>query len=403
MGDELHSFRAFGTMAKLGRRLGRREGYRFGADMVASSRGWLESRFEGPEPAQLLAPWVLHTGLDPEAAGGGFLTLAIAATPHAVGMPVVKGGSDGFSQAFRALIESRGGSVRTGAEVERIVVRGDRVAGVRVGGEEIGARRAVIANVTPTQLHGRLLDGRPGGRRGSPRGRALPLQPPLRDAGPHRPESAAALARRAARLGPDRPHERGPRPGLAGLRRGRGRPPAAAADRRRRPADRARPLAGAGGRRPALAAAAGGAAAAPRRRRRRDRGAAASGREAVVDAYVERVLDRIRPHVEDLDGLRLQTVALPPPELERRNPNLVGGDIYAGDAALDQSYFWRPLPGHGSHATAVEGLYQCGASTYPGPGLNAASGRIAAKAALAAAEGRGPAATTRRLAARLSR
>jgi phytoene dehydrogenase-like protein len=112
--------------------------------------------------------------------------------------------------------------------------------------------------------------------------------------------------------------------------------------------------------------------------------------EGLVDAYVERVLARIRPHVEDLDGLRLQTVALPPPELERRNPNLVGGDIYAGDAALDQSYFWRPLPGFGSHRTAVAGLYQCGASTYPGPGLNAASGRIAAKTALAAAKGRGP-------------
>ena len=386
MGDELHSLRAFGTIAKLGRRLGRREGYRFGADMVASSRAWLESRFEGPEPAQLLAPWVLHTGLDPEAAGGGFLTLAIAATPHAVGMPVVEGGSDGFPKAFRSLIESHGGTVRTGAEVERIVVRGGRVAAVRVGDEEIGARRAVIANVTPTQLHGRLLENVPAAAEEAREAAAyrynrrsgmqvhIALKAPLRwrderlDSVPivHMSEGldqvSLACAEAAAGLLPRRPTVVV------------GQPTAL---------DPSRVPEGAGLLWLQLQEV-------PRSPRGDAAGEIEVGEdgwtEELTDAYVERLLDRIRPHVEDLDGLRLQTVALPPPELERRNPNLVGGDIYAGDAALDQSYFWRPLPGHGSHATAVAGLYQCGASTYPGPGLNAASGRIAAKAALAAAE-----------------
>jgi phytoene dehydrogenase-like protein len=36
----------------------------------------------------------------------------------------------------------------------------------------------------------------------------------------------------------------------------------------------------------------------------------------------------------------------------------------------------------------VPGLYQCGASTYPGPGLNAASGRIVAQALLGRRFGR---------------
>jgi phytoene dehydrogenase-like protein len=71
-------------------------------------------------------------------------------------------------------------------------------------------------------------------------------------------------------------------------------------------------------------------------------------------------------------------VALSPVELERRNPNLVRGDIYSGDCELGQSYLWRPLPSYGAHRTPVRDLYQCGASTYPGPGLNAASGRIVA-------------------------
>ena len=197
LGEELHSFRSARMVARLGRRLGRRDGLRLAADMVASSRGWLQSRFDGPEPAHLLAPWVLHTGLDPDAAGGGFLTLAIAATPHAVGMPVVRGGSDDFVHAFRGLIEAHGGvdpdGVRGRADRRSRRPRG----GGSSGEEEIAARRAVIANVTPTQLHGRLLCDAPAAAEEAAAGSPLPLQPPLRHAGPHRPLGAAALARRA--------------------------------------------------------------------------------------------------------------------------------------------------------------------------------------------------------------
>ena len=95
-------------------------------------------------------------------------------------------------------------------------------------------------------------------------------------------------------------------------------------------------------------------------------------------AFVERVLSRLEPHVENWRAARGASAALSPVEIERRNPNLVRGDIYAGDCELGQSYLWRPLPGYGAHSTPVEQLYHCGASTYPGPGLNAASGRIVA-------------------------
>ncbi len=381
MGDELHSARALRRMLRLGRRLGKRERYRFGADMVSSARGWFDRTFKDPQPAHLLAPWVLHTGLDPDAAGGGFLTLAIAATPHAVGMPVVKGGSVGFAHAFRGLIEAHGGVIRTAAEVDEIVVRGGRAAGVRVGGEEIGAARAVIANVTPTQLHGRLLAAVPAAaeeareaalyryNRRSGMQVHLALSGPLRWRDPRldsvpivhcaddTDQVSLACSQAAVGLLPRRPTVVVGQPTVLD--------PSRAPD--------------------------GGAILwlqlqeVPRHPVGDAAGELEVGRgwtEELVSAYVERVLDRLRPHVEDLDGLRLQTVALPPAELERRNPNLVGGDIYAGDAGLDQSYLWRPLPGNGSHATAVKGLFQCGAGTYPGAGLNAASGRIAAKAAM---------------------
>jgi phytoene dehydrogenase-like protein len=99
---------------------------------------------------------------------------------------------------------------------------------------------------------------------------------------------------------------------------------------------------------------------------------------ALVQAFTERVLALLEPHIENWPAARGAHAALSPVEIERRNVNLVRGDIYSGDCELGQSYLWRPLPGYGTHSTPVDGLYQCGASTYPGPGLNAASGRIVA-------------------------
>jgi phytoene dehydrogenase-like protein len=83
--------------------------------------------------------------------------------------------------------------------------------------------------------------------------------------------------------------------------------------------------------------------------------------------------------VQNWPAARGAMYALSPDELERRNPNLVRGDIYAGSCELGQNYLWRPLPRYGSHATPVKQLFMCGAATFPGPGLNAASGRIVAR------------------------
>jgi phytoene dehydrogenase-like protein len=100
--------------------------------------------------------------------------------------------------------------------------------------------------------------------------------------------------------------------------------------------------------------------------------------EELERAYADRIILHLAGHIENLPQAVIGRAILSPTTLERRNPNFVRGDIYAGAAELDQSYFWRPLPSYGSHATPLDGLYQCGASTYPGPGLNAASGRIVA-------------------------
>src|SRR5207244_7650278 len=55
--------------------------------------------------------------------------------------------------------EDHGGACQTTRDVERIIISGGRATGVAVsGGETIAARRAVVCNVTPTQLYGRLLE-----------------------------------------------------------------------------------------------------------------------------------------------------------------------------------------------------------------------------------------------------
>ena len=157
-----------------------------------------------------------------------------------------------------------------------------------------------------------------------------------------------------------------------------------------------------GPRRPVDPAAAGPLRSAWRRGRRDRHRRRAAGTSALTQAFTERVLARLAPHVENWPDVRLATATLSPVEIERRNPNLVRGDIYSGDCELGQSYLWRPLPGYGSHLTPVGRLYQCGASTHPGPGLNAASGRIVglgrqrrAKPCLARARSRARAALSR--------
>ena len=379
LGTRLASPHAARLAATLAKRLGVRDGLAFGARLASSARGWLESRFEGREVADLLAPWVLHTGLTPDDAGGGFQLLALAGALHEIGMPVVRGGSDNFVKAFVRLIEDHGGTVRTGVEVERIMVRQGRAAGVVAGGEELTAERGVIANTTPTQLYGRLLPTssvparavveaarfRYSDRAGTQIHLAL-SEPPRWRGDPRLAQAAivhltggldaVSLACAQARTGllPAEPTIVCGQP--------------TALDPTRAPAGSAivwiqlqevpyRPTGDAAGE-----IDAGDGEWTPQ----------------LEAAYADRIVSHLARHIENLPDAIVGRAILSPTTLARRNPNFVRGDIYAGAAQLDQSYLWRPLPSYGTHATPLEGLYQCGASTYPGPGLNAASGRIVA-------------------------
>ncbi len=68
-------------------------------------------------------------------------------------------------------------------------------------------------------------------------------------------------------------------------------------------------------------------------------------------------------------------------EMQRYNPNYVGGDINGGIQDLRQ-LFTRPTPRLTPYRTARRGLYLCSSSTPPGGGVHGMCGYHAAQAVL---------------------
>ena len=140
------------------RSLGPRGLVEFTGNVLVSCRDWAGETFDDERAHGLFAPWVLHTGLGPDAASSGFMARVIGVAIELGGMPVPRGGGVELVEALVGIVRDSGGACETGREVERIVVSDGRATGVRTAdGEEIDAARAVLANVTPLQLYGGLL------------------------------------------------------------------------------------------------------------------------------------------------------------------------------------------------------------------------------------------------------
>ncbi|MGC1305336.1 MAG: NAD(P)/FAD-dependent oxidoreductase [Caulobacteraceae bacterium] len=96
-------------------------------------------------------------------------------------------------------------------------------------------------------------------------------------------------------------------------------------------------------------------------------------REEVADLMIDTV-ERYAP------GFKASVIArksLTPLDLERTF-GLVGGDIMHGALTLDQMFSARPVLGHGHYRSPIAGLYQCGSGTHPGGGVTGAPGHNAA-------------------------
>jgi phytoene dehydrogenase-like protein len=380
LGTELWSSSGLAFAAKAMRRLGRGGAAEFAGDLVQSSRDWLQTTFASERAHGLLAPWVLHTGLGPDAATSGFMTQVIAVAVQEGGMPIPRGGGAKLADALVQLIRDHGGTCETGVDVERVLVQAGRATGVRTtNGETIGAERAVVANVTPTQLYMRLLadaDVPEPVREGASRfryGRSemqihFALSEPARWDGDERLNSTAIV------------HVT---PGLDGVSRAvneaeRGLLPAEATVVVGQPLtmDPSRVPEGKGLlwiQLQELPWHVKGDAA----------GEIDAGdgkwNDDLRERYADRIQARLAKQMPNLESSIVKRVALGPHDLERMNVNLRHGDPYGGALALDQNFLWRPFPRSPGHATSLRQLWHIGASTWPGPGLGGGSGTLVAQ------------------------
>ncbi len=382
LGTELWSPAGLGLGRQALKRFGRRGLLAYVRTILSSCRDWLGDTFCSDAAHGLLAPWVLHTGLGPDQATSGFMTEVIACALQLGGMPVPKGGGIKLVAGLADIVRDAGGELRTGAEVERVLVSGGRATAVRLaGGETIRAERAVVASVTPSQLYGQLLaEGevpdeltRAAARYRYGRGE---MQIHLAMNEPPEWEGDERLSRTAI------VHVT---PGLDGVSRAVNE-----AERGLLPVEATivcgQPLAVDPSRAPEgswivwiqLQELPAG----------RVKGDAAgeidigdgSWTEELREAYADRIVLRLGRHIRNLERATIARVALSPADIAATNVNLVGGDIYGGSCALDQNFLFRPLPQSPGHRTPVEGLWHIGASTHPGPGLGAGSGYLVYKA-----------------------
>jgi phytoene dehydrogenase-like protein len=103
-----------------------------------------------------------------------------------------------------------------------------------------------------------------------------------------------------------------------------------------------------------------------------------NGSTADMTDAIEAQIERFAPGFRDIV---LARAAESPADVERRNPNYVGGDVGAGAVTARQTLF-RPRVTWNQYKTGIDGVYLCSASTPPGGGVHGMCGVFAARAAL---------------------
>ncbi|PZM14090.1 dehydrogenase [Rhizobium tubonense] len=345
--------------------------------LFASPRDFLDARFRNAKLKAMMGAWGLHLDFAPDIAGGALFPYLESMANQAFGMVIGQGGADTIVKAMTGVLKDKGGELLLGTSVDRIVTSGGKATGVILAdGRRIEATRAVIANVNPKNLFGKMLD-----------------RDPKRDAFDHKISSFRA----------------GPGTMMIHLALD-GLPDWAAGDALKSFAYvhiapdfemMSKVYAeAAGGLLPAEPALVVGQPTAIEPSRapqgkhvlwvqvrvlpaefHGDTAGEITARnwDEAKEAYAERVLDIIERYAPGLRGKILGRSVFSPVDLERENPNLIGGDNLSGSHHLDQNFLFRPVAGYSRYKTPVASLYMCGASTWPGAGTGAGSGFLLAK------------------------
>jgi phytoene dehydrogenase-like protein len=317
---------------------------RFGLTALRSA-SHLATRFETDQARAMLAGAAAHAMLPldaPLTAGFGLLFMLLA---HSAGWPVAEGGSAAITDALIAELSSLGGRVSTGCWVGQLA--------------ELPRARAVLLDVTPRQFL-KLAAGRLHSRYASALGRfsygpgackvdwalagPVPWQAPacLQAGTVHVGGMFAEVARSESQVAAgqhaDSPYCLFGQPGVV--------------DPSRAPA----------GKHTAWAYC-----------------HVPPGSTVDMTDRIEAQIERFAPGFRDLILARSVRTAA---EIERHNPNCVGGDVNGGAGTLRQTLF-RPVARWNPYRTPLRGVYLCSSSTPPGGGVHGMCGTWAARTALA--------------------
>jgi phytoene dehydrogenase-like protein len=102
------------------------------------------------------------------------------------------------------------------------------------------------------------------------------------------------------------------------------------------------------------------------------------GSDVDMTERIESQIERFAPGFRDLIRARHTINSA---QLERYNPNMIGGDIGGGANDLRQ-FLARPIPKYDPYSTPNQRLYICSSSTPPGGGVHGMCGHWAARSAL---------------------
>jgi phytoene dehydrogenase-like protein len=323
--------------------------------------------------AVVAARGIFGAAMGPWSAGStALLLLRAASDPSPIGNSAFpRGGMGALASAMAAAAKEAGAEIRTGVEVENILVKSGAVTGILVnGGEQIPAKR-VVSGTDPQRTFLRLLD--PGNLPPSfaakiqnyrCKGTVAKLNLAL-DGLPtftalHDSNNPAELAGRI-HIGPgidylERAYDaskygefsRAPYLDIS--------IPSILDDSLAPPGKHVMSL---------------HMQFAPHRLKRGDW---RQQRDALADTIVKTVAE----YAPDLPGKILARQILTPADLEDTY-GLTGGHPDHGELALDQLFTMRPLLGWARYRTPVKGLYLCGSGTHPGNGVTGISGANAAR------------------------
>jgi phytoene dehydrogenase-like protein len=316
---------------------------RFGLAALQPATVFARRKFSAEPARALFAGLAAHSILPLDKPATSSFGLVLGLTGHAVGWPLPRGGSQRVADALASYLRSLGGELQTGAPVESL--------------DELDAR-TVLCDVTPRQFL-RLAGDRLGGRyrRALERYRYGPgvfkldwaLSGPIPWAAPECAEAGTV-------------HLGGTLDEIASSER---------APERGETAERpfvllAQPTLFDPSRAPDGQHTAWAYCHVPN----------GSGTDMTdpIEAQIERFAPGFKERI-------LARQAFWPADLERRNANLVGGDIGGGANDLRQLLArpaLRPVP----YATPLDGVYLCSSSTPPGGGVHGMCGYLAARAAL---------------------